>query len=93
LEANIFAAVVGDAWRQCRRRPLAIAAIVLLAYLSPGSTGPSQPTREVHGWAAVALLLLVIAASILTAVGCCSWSPTWAARSATSGPACARRWE
>jgi hypothetical protein len=48
---------------------LAIAAIVLLAYLSPGSAGPSQPTREVHGWAAVALLLLVIAASILTALG------------------------
>jgi hypothetical protein len=47
---------------------LAIAAIVLLAYLSPGSAGPSQPTREVHGWAAGALLLLVIAASVLTAV-------------------------
>ena len=69
MEANIFAAVVGDAWRQCRRRPLAIAAIVLLAYLSPGSAGPSQPTREVHGWAAAALLLLVIAASVLTWVG------------------------
>jgi len=48
---------------------LAIAAIVLLVYLSPGSAGPSQPTREVHGWAAAALLLLVIAASVLTAVG------------------------
>ncbi len=58
-----------DAWRQCQRRPLAIAAIVLLVYLSPGSAGPSQPTREVHGWAAAALLLLVIAASVLTAVG------------------------
>jgi hypothetical protein len=48
---------------------LAIAAIVLLAYLAPGSAGPPQPTREVHGWAAAGLLLLVIAASILTAVG------------------------
>lgn len=48
---------------------MAIAAIVLLVYLSPGSAGPSQPTREVHGWAAAALLLLVIAASVLTAVG------------------------
>lgn len=64
-----MAAVVRDAWRQCRRRPLAIAAIVGLVYLAPGSAGPSQPTREVHGWAAAALLLLVIAASILTAVG------------------------
>lgn len=58
-----------DAWRQCWRRPLALAAIVLLAYLAPGSAGPPQPTREVHGWAAAGLLLLVIAASILTAVG------------------------
>ena len=48
---------------------MAIAAIVLLVYLSPGSAGPSQPTREVHGWAAAGLLLLVIAASVLTAVG------------------------
>jgi hypothetical protein len=45
-----------------------MATIVLLAYLAPGSAGPEH-TREVGGWAVVALLLLVIVASILTAVG------------------------
>jgi len=47
---------------------LALAAIVLLAYLAPGSTGLPY-AREVHGWAAVALVLLSIAAALLTAAG------------------------
>ena len=41
---------------------------MLLAYLFPGPAGPER-TVEVHGWAAVGLLLLMVAASILTAVG------------------------
>jgi hypothetical protein len=60
--------VVRDAWRQCRRRPLAIALIVVLAYVSPGTPGPDR-TVEVHGWAAVALVPLSVTAALLTAVG------------------------
>jgi hypothetical protein len=63
---ELLAAVVRDAWRQCRRRPLAVVAGVVLIGGSPGF--PPQSTGrelEVGGWLGAALLPAALALSVL----------------------------
>jgi hypothetical protein len=67
LGVEVLGAVVRDAWRQCRQRPLAVAIGAALVAGSPGFPphldGPSQ---ELHGWANIAFALIIPAGVVLS---------------------------
>ena len=63
----MLGAVVRDAWRQCRQRPLAVAIGAALAAGSPGFPPHlDRPSQELHGWANLAFVLIIPAGLALS---------------------------
>jgi hypothetical protein len=67
---ELLGAVARDAWRQCRRRPLAVIVGAVLISAGPGLPPHlAQGGQEVHGWANLLLVLLVPAGIALSLLG------------------------
>jgi len=69
LGVELLGVVVRDAWRQCRRRPLAVAIGAVLAAGSPGFPPHlDQPSQELHGWSNLVFALIIPAGLVLSVV-------------------------
>lgn len=65
----MLGAIVRDAWRQCRRRPLAVAIGAVLVAGSPGFPPHlDRPSQELHGWSNLVFVLIIPAGLVLSAL-------------------------
>jgi hypothetical protein len=67
---ELLGAIVRDAWRQCRGRPLAVVIGILVMAGSPGLPPHlDRPSQELHGWANLVVVLLVPVGLALSVLG------------------------
>jgi hypothetical protein len=70
VKTELLGAVVRDAWRQCRRRPLAVVVGFLAVGATPGLPPHlTQGSQELHGWANLLIVPLLPAGIALSLLG------------------------